>query len=124
MTKTYQIDAFPNGYFMSWIVTTQAAFLVNAKLSDSATTYFQGSKQSMDIQPPLSQGASFVIGTNLELFIDIPQAISISNSINTYTITDNNGNPIGYGYTIFIEDGVDSDFNDVCISLIAWKTKG
>ena len=85
--KTFNIDAFPQGYFMSWFVTTQAAFAVTASLSDSSGTYFSGTKTSVNIEPPLAQGAANVGGTNLVLNINIPQSADILNSINSYNIT-------------------------------------
>lgn len=122
--KTFNIDSFPQGYFMSWFVTTQAAFAITASLSDSSGTYFSGTKTSININPPLAQGAANVGGTSLVLNINIPQSAEILNSINSYNITNPSGSIVGYGYNICIEDGTDNDFNDVNIALVAWKSKG
>ncbi|MDH3892694.1 MAG: hypothetical protein OEV49_16655 [candidate division Zixibacteria bacterium] len=122
--KTYNIDSFPTGDYMSWFVTTQAAFKVNAKLFDSSKTYFDASKQSTNIAPPLAQGADTITGNNLQLTIDEPQSTNMDASINTYNITTSNGTIVGYGYSICIEDQDDQDYNDVAISLVAWKNKG
>ena len=51
-STTFTIDSFPKGYFMSWLVTTQAQFEFRVALHDSATTYFDKTKQSRDIEPP------------------------------------------------------------------------
>lgn len=123
-TRTFNIDSFPKGYYMSWFVTTQAAFLVNARLFDDSTTYFQNSKQSTNINPPLAQGAQTIGGNNVQITVDEPQSKNLSASINTYNITDDNGTIVGYGYNISMEDSKDNDFNDVCISLVAWKSRG
>jgi len=56
--KTFTIDSFPPGYYMSWFVTSQAAYSVNARLFDSARQYFNNTKMSTDIEPPLAQGAA------------------------------------------------------------------
>jgi len=109
---------------MSWFVTTQAAFLVKAKLFDDSKVYFEGSRQSRQIEPPLAQGADTIVGNNLNLMIDEPQSTKIDSSINTYNITTDDGTIVGYGYNICIEDQTDKDYNDVSISLVAWKTKG
>ncbi|MCS3461281.1 hypothetical protein ACW5WQ_18410 [Aeromonas rivuli] len=122
--KTFNIDSFPAGYYMSWFVTTQAAFLIKAKLYDGNKVYFDKQKQSVDINPPLAQGADFVQGGQVKLSIDIAQSVKLSSSINTYNITTNDGTVIGYGYNISIEDQDDDDYNDVAISLVAWKNKG
>lgn len=123
-SKIFNIDSFPAGYYMSWFVTTQAAFLVKARLYDGSTVYFDSQKQSVDINPPLAQGAGFVQGGQVKLLIDEPQSTQLSSSINTYNITTNDGSVIGYGYNIAIEDLNDGDYNDVAISLVAWKNKG
>lgn len=123
-SKIFNIDSFPTGYYMAWFVTTQAAFLVNAKLYDSETTYFQNSKQSTNINPPLAQGAQMIAGNSIQLSIDEPQSTQLSSSINTYNITTDDGTVVGYGYNISIEDQTDKDYNDVSISLVAWKNKG
>ncbi|MDQ7029714.1 MAG: hypothetical protein Q9O62_08035 [Ardenticatenia bacterium] len=123
--KTYHLDAFPKGYYMSWFVTTQAAFEVKVKLFDETKkVYFDGSRQSTEIKPPLAQGADFIKGDKLTLVITEPQSERIDSSINTYAITTNDGTIVGYGYNICVEDQTDKDYNDVCISLVAWKHKG
>ncbi len=122
--KIFNIDSFPQGYFMSWFVTTQAAFAVTATLSDNSGEYFSESKQDIDISPPLAQGASRVNGTELKLTIDIPDSPNILNSINSYNITRPDGSTVGYGFNITIEDGTDNDFNDVFVSLVAWFARG
>ena len=124
MQKVFNIDAFPIGYYMSWFVTTQAMYLVNVKLFDSSQVYFSASKQSINIEPPLAQNAAVITGNNLQLVIEIDNANSIDNSLNTFTITNASGDIVGYGYNIFVEDAFDSDYNDICVVLIAWKSKG
>jgi hypothetical protein len=123
-SKTFNIDSFPHGYFMSWCVTTQAAFLVKATLFDDSNVYFNASKQSTSIQPPLAIGAATIVGNKVQLTIDEPQSSKLDASINTYNITTDNGSIVGYGYNICIEDLNDKDYNDVCIALVAWKYKG
>lgn len=122
--KIFTIDSFPRGYYMSWFVTTQAAYTVTASLSDSSKQYFNNTKTSTDIAPPLAQGADFIQGNGLKLSINIPQSSSLDSSINTYAITTDTGAIVGYGYNICIEDSHDKDYNDVCVSLVAWKNKG
>ena len=122
--KVFNIDSFPQGYYMSWFITTQAAFSVTVTLADSSGTYFSKSKQSTNIEPPLAQGSSTVNGSSLKLTVDIPQSNEILNSINSYNITRTDGSIVGYGFNISIEDSSDMDFNDVSISLVAWCSKG
>lgn len=123
-SKTFHIEAFPKGYYMSWFVTTQAAFLVQAKLFDSSKVYFEAQKQSVDISPPLALGADTIQGDSLQLIITEPQSQSMDSSISSYTITTSEGIIVGQGMSICIEDSTDDDYNDVSISLVAWKSKG
>lgn len=123
-TQTFNIDSFPKGHYMSWFATTQAEFLVKAKLFDDSKVYFEKSKQSRDIDPPLAQGADTIGGDNLKLTIEEPQSKVLDSSITAYNITTNDGSVVGYGYSICIEDQTDKDYNDVGISLVAWKSKG
>lgn len=120
----FNLSQFPTGYFMSWVVTTQAAFAVTVSLTDSSGTYFSASKQSTDINPPLASGSSTINGTGLTLTVSIPQSPGIQSSINAYSITRNDGAVVGYGYNISIEDGTDNDYNDVNISLVCWRSRG
>ncbi len=122
--KVFNIDSFPQGYYMSWFVTTQAAFAITVSLSDSSGTYFSATKQSENINPPLALGASTVNGASLILTVNIPESPQILNSINSYNITRADGSTVGFGFNISIEDSDDNDFNDANISLVAWKTKG
>jgi len=123
-SKTFNIDSFPQGYYMSWFVTTQAAYNVEAKLYDSNKTYFQNSKQNTNINPPLAQGAENIEGTSLKLDITETSSNQLNSSINTYNITNEDGTIVGYGYNITIEDATDNDYNDVCVVLVAWKSRG
>lgn len=123
--RTFNIDSFPKGYYMSWFVTTQATFLVKVKLFDDSKVYFEKEKQSPDINPPLAEGADTIAGNNLKITIEEPESKELKSSIISYNIpTADTASIVGHGYNIFIEDKDDNDYNDVSISLIAWKTKG
>jgi hypothetical protein len=123
-TKTINLSSFPEGYYMSWFVTTQAAFQVSAKLYDDSTTYFDASRQSRDINPPLSQGAKTIKGSNLKLFLEEKSSDNLKTSINNYSITTDDGTIVGYGCDIAVEDQTDNDYNDVCATIVAWKSRG
>ena len=114
----------PKGYFMSWFVTTQAAFNITVTLKDNSTTYFSESKQSMDIDPPLACGYSTVHGDDLKITVDIPQSSQILGGPHSNDITTDDGTVVGKEFNLCLEDSGDKDYNDVAISIIAWKTKG
>lgn len=113
----------PQGYFLSWFCTTQAAFKITVSLYDECKTYFKNSKESTDINPPLAQGAETLIGKNLRVSIDIPQSVKIRMETNK-NFVEVEGVEVARCYTWLIEDQDDEDFNDMHLSLIGWKKKG
>jgi len=123
-SQTIKIQSFPQGYFMSWCVTTQAAFSTTVKLFDSSTVYFNATKKSTNVLPPLAIGANNIAGNNVQLTVDVPESSKLYVSLNNYSITATDGTIVGYGCNISIEDSNDNDYNDVCASLVAWKHKG
>ncbi|MEI8396679.1 MAG: hypothetical protein WCF85_18250 [Rhodospirillaceae bacterium] len=123
-TKTFLVPNFSAGLFMCWDMYTQAGYRINVTLKDSATTYVNASKQSTSIMPALAEGNSNINGSNLQIIVDIPQSSSIQPSLNAYTIARPDGSIAGYGFNLNIEDATDQDYNDLYISMTAWKSKG
>lgn len=112
------------GYFMSWFVTTQAAFKITVTLKDDSKTYFSQSKQSINIDPPLAFSYSTVYGNNLKIKVDIPNSNQILGSPHSNDITTDDGIVVGKEFNLCLEDSKDMDYNDVAISIIAWKSRG
>lgn len=124
-SQTITLSNIPQGWYMSWSMTTQAAFNVCVTLKDSSTTYVDNEcRQSTTILPPLAQGFQQVVGTGLTLEVDVAESSSIKVVNQPYAVPDNAGNVVGQGYTILMEDGTDDDFNDLFVSVIAWKSEG
>jgi hypothetical protein len=123
-TATKEINvAFPAGYDMSWYVTTQAGNKVTVKLFDDTTVYFEKSKQGTEAMPPLDYGVSKVKGNNLKVKITVESCSEdqIKSAISGHNIITPSGREVGKGMHIAIEDWTDNDYNDVSISLLAWK---
>lgn len=114
----------PKGYFMSWFVTTQAAFKITVTLKDNSKTYFSASKQSTNIAPPLSCSYDTICGDDLKITVDIPQSRQIFGGPHSNDITTDDGTVVGKEFNLCLEDSDDKDYNDVAISIIAWKSKG
>lgn len=114
----------PKGYFMSWFVTTQAAFKVTVTLKDNKKTYFSASKQNTHIDPPLAYGYDTIHGDNLKITIDIPQSSQILGQPHSNDITTDDGTVVGKEFNLCLEDSNDKDYNDVAINVVAWKSKG
>ncbi|KAA6328749.1 hypothetical protein EZS27_022385 [termite gut metagenome] len=122
-TRLFSI-AVDAGNYISWFVTTQASFAVTVTLKDDVKQYFTKTKQSRNIEPPLALDAAVVAGSNLQMIVDIPSSTAILGTPHSNDILTDKGDIVGKEYTICLEDEKDQDYNDVAISIIAWKKKG
>jgi len=109
---------------MSWFIITQAGYKVDAVLRDNKTEYFHKWKQSRTIAPPLAQGYSFVEGDSLELVIDVKESKQLKGAPHSSDILNDSGDIVGKEFTLCIEDSDDQDYNDVAVSVFAWKNRG
>lgn len=117
------LKIFETGEYLSWFVTTQAAYEVKVTLRDDKKTYFSERKQGISITPPLAVGSGEYIGKNLVLEIYIPQSREIRTLPSMNTITDDTGKVVAHSFTCCGEDWIDNDFNDFYINLVGWKSK-
>jgi hypothetical protein len=115
---------FPIGYFMFWFVTTQTPNRVTVKLYDSSKTYFEASRQSENINPPLSIGSQVLADSDLKINIKVDVNTNFVFTQNSYEIKTDTGIVVGKGWDLCADDGTDDDYNDVSVSLVAWKSKG
>lgn len=116
--------AVPKGYFVCWNFTTQAAFRVDVKLYDDlGKVYMDQSRQSANPMPDVS-GCDFMTGNKLMLQIEIPQSRHIELRKNEWDITDPGAGLLARSIVLLAEDYTDYDFNDVQISITAFKNKG
>jgi hypothetical protein len=122
-TKVCKVDV-PQGWFISWFVTTQAGNKVTVKLADSAKTYFEASKQNTNIDPPLSVGYGFAKGTGLTLTIDVPASSGLKGEPHVSDVLTTNGDVVGKEFVLCLEDWTDNDYNDIAVNINAWKSKG
>jgi hypothetical protein len=124
--KTIMLSNIEPGEYLSWFATTQAAFKIRMKLYDSKKTYFDSTRQSRSIDPPLNQGAAdYDKGAkDLTLYIEIPASVEILTFLNTFTLLTPTGVTVGHGFTCCGEDQDDHDFNDFYLNVMGWKSKG
>ena len=120
-SKTYSIAGITPGMYMSWFVTTQAANRITVNLFDDTKVYFESSKQSIDIDPPLALGADYVAGNNLQITVTSSGNNEIESWHNTSDISAADGSQAGRVFVFAGEDYTDSDYNDVYVSISAWK---
>ena len=120
-SKTYSIAGITPGMYMSWFVTTQATNRITVKLFDDTKVYFESGKQSIDIDPPLALGADYVAGNNLKMTVTSSGNNEIKSWHNTSDISTADGGQAGRVFVFAGEDYIDSDYNDVYVSISAWK---
>ena len=125
-SRTIKLSNIKEGTFLSWFATTQAAFRTTMKLADSKKTYFNETRQSTNINPPMAQGSGWYEGKGLEITIDVPQAKEehLRTFLNTFTLLDPSGKEVGYSFIVCGEDQTDNDYNDFYLNVMAWKSKG
>ncbi|MDB4914148.1 MAG: hypothetical protein JWM95_1792 [Gemmatimonadetes bacterium] len=124
-TKAISLQNIPQGWYMAWTMNSQAANNICVTLSDSATTYVSNvCKASTNFMPPLSTGFQQVAGTNMQLQISIATTDTIQTVLQPYSVPTPTGLIVGQGYTVLLEDSTDNDFNDLFVSIIAWKSQG
>ena len=119
-TKTFNLGRIKKNQYVSWFVTTQAANVITVKMYDDTKVYFEASKKSIDIEPPLAQGASVVEGDGLKLQISSSGKDELQTWHNMSDISSASGDSVGEVFTLAGEDYTDSDYNDVYVSLSAW----
>ena len=118
--KTIYLDRIKKGQFMSWFITTQAANRIHVKLYDDNHVYVNDSKQSRNIEPPLSQGSAFVYGYNLKMDISLDCNTEIKTWLNMSDISSVEGKCVGESFSLAGEDQTDDDYNDIYVSISAW----
>lgn len=120
---TIQLESFVKGEYLSWFVTTQAAYEIFVTLRDDQTTYFKNSKATTAIEPPLAVGTAQYKGSNLVLEISIPQSKDIKAIPSMSQIITNTGKVVGQSFTCCGEDWTDGDYNDFYVNIVGWKKK-
>lgn len=124
-STSVSLSAIPKGWYMSWTMATQTGNNVCVTLKDSTTTYVNNVCQLSIPYKVMSQGYQQVGGTGLTLTITEsanPNPLTVQTLSTAVTLP--NGTQVGQSYAILLEDGSDNDFNDLCVSIIAWASNG
>ncbi|MDR2166900.1 MAG: hypothetical protein LBE35_03490 [Clostridiales bacterium] len=124
--KTIKLSNIKPGTYLSWFATTQAAFETKMVLKDNKKVYFDATRKSTNINPPMAIGSAWYEGEGLEIYIEVSDAqqIDLNAFINTFTLLTPEGEEVGYSFTCCGEDQHDKDYNDFYLNVMAWKGKG
>lgn len=113
----------PTGYYMSISFTTQAANEVKIKLYDEKKTYLEARRRSTEATP-VETREGWMEGESLYLRLDIPESCNVEVRKNQWDITGENGELLARSIVILAEDSYDYDYNDVVLTITAWRGKG
>jgi cytosine deaminase len=117
---------FPQGFYLTACVSMQTALCITARLFDDQTSYFSFTQQSTKYKPYVLTELKQIKGSNLCLDITIDGPGDYKNLVKfaeqMRVIKDGSGNEKAWEYTIFVEDAQDDDYNDLYITLTAWKS--
>lgn len=113
----------PKDYYMCFGFTTQAANRVYIKLYDEVETYLSTERQSTE-PAPMVTGDSRVKGNMMKLKLEIPASSRIEIRKNKWDITGPDGEILARTIVFLVEDYIDYDYNDVILTITAWKEKG
>lgn len=113
----------PENYFVIVSMTTQATFQITVSITDSDNTYFNESRQSTEAIPIISK--SFYTKSDMaELVIDVPQSVRLDVRMDTMDIKSDSEELINKTISLVTEDSFDYDYNDLLLTISAWKSKG
>lgn len=113
----------PKNYFVVVSMTTQAAFKINVAIADDDNTYFSESRQSTEAIPVISK-SFYVSDDNIVLTIDVPQSFRLDVRMNVMDIKNESGVLISRTISIVAEDSYDYDYNDLLLTISAWRSEG
>lgn len=113
----------PKDYFVIVSMTTQAAFQITASINDADNTYFNESRQSTDALPIISK-SFYTKSDNEKLTIDVPESFRLDVRMNVMDIKSDSGELISKTISLVAEDSYDYDYNDLFLTISAWRTEG
>jgi len=124
-TKTIPLELINQSWYMSWFMATQAASKICVTLADdSGKTYVDHQCRQSTGFGVLSEGFSLVSGASMQLTVDIADSDNILVVNHPVVVPNVQGATIAQGYVLAFEDAADQDFNDLYVTLMAWKSAG
>ena len=123
---SFELEQFPQGYFLVWDVLTQCGNTVNVTLKAGNTTYFSANKSngSANLQLISNDSRDHNVNATPILTITVNGSSTLKQSFTSGAINDQRARKVGYVYDFCIEDWVDDDYNDIYINIVGWAKKG
>lgn len=110
---------------MHWDMYTQAVAIYTVTLTDidTGSKYMYDTGGGQNIDDVFARGHDVIEGSkNLQLTVEVDKTI-FKDHIHEYTIY-HAGEPVVYGFNLFVENGGDDDFNDFNAFIVCWKRSG
>lgn len=120
--KYYQILNIPAGYFGLVTMTTQAGFEIEVSIVDAKTgnSLFHEVRKSTNPNPVIT--AQFLpANDNPELIIRVEESAHLDVRYDEMNVTDEKGLLLSQNYVFVAEDATDKDYNDLYLSVAAWR---
>lgn len=113
----------PENYFVTVAMTTQAAFEIGVTISDNNDTYFCKKRQSMEVLPIITE-TFFVKSDSAKMTIDVPNSTRLDARMEIMDIKNEQEVLISRTIAMVAEDSNDYDYNDLQITISAWRSRG
>lgn len=124
-TEVFSLTEIANGDIMYWNVTSQCYNKFKIVLKAGDKVYFTASKNdnSTDFKK-IEEGYAFYDGEKGNLILEVTfdnGGLDVRQSSHCDAITDARSKTVGFAYTYCFEDGVDEDYNDAYLAVMAWR---
>ncbi|MDI6553507.1 hypothetical protein [Leuconostoc falkenbergense] len=121
--KSQELEV-PAGYFFLVSMTTQAGYAIEVTIAEqNEAIIFDARRQSNNPLPVISN--TFVTTMdNPILTIRCDESADLDVRFDRLQLTDDNDNLISGTYTFVAEDCTDRDYNDLFLTVSAWRYQG
>ncbi|MDR2633336.1 MAG: hypothetical protein LBC51_06900 [Treponema sp.] len=113
----------PAGWYVGVFFTTQAAYEWRVVIGDGGSPYFDHKRKSTDPNPPI-YGFFYALSNNLTVEISVSQSPLIRLHYERMNVSADSGEVVAKTITFAGEDSTDQDYNDLSLSITAWKKRG
>jgi hypothetical protein len=113
----------PAGWYVGVVFTTQAAYEWRVVIRDGMKPVFDQKRKSTDPNPPIT-GFFYAPSGKLALQIIVSESSPVRLRYAKADISTDSGEVVAKAITFAGEDSIDQDFNDLSLSITAWKHRG
>lgn len=125
MKKEITLSGVAKGYALSWSAFTRASRGITVSMTDeTGHKYFTLNKADEGAgnyaYKFLGEGADTCAGSQLKVCLENSYKEELQAVVSATQIYGSDGRLKGISYTVCAEDYTDANFNDFCLSVVAW----